>query len=130
MRRSILVNSLTVYPLLLALTSLVAYSSNSINLDGLWNTHKDNTYVEIKSTSSKIEGRIERTSHDNVSIGSLIIKDVKRVSPNSFTGTIYSFKYQRWFPAKMTRNQDVLIIQINTKIKTTTMEWHLVKTTK
>lgn len=118
------------YPLLLALTSLVAYSSTSTNLDGLWNTHKDHTYVEIKSTSSKIEGRIERTSHDNVTIGSLIIKDVKRINQNSFTGTIYSFKYQRWFPAKMTRNQDVLTVQISTKIKTTTMEWHLVKTTK
>lgn len=104
--------------LLLATVSVNAQQS----IEGIWNTGKDNTEIEIK----KDEGKIYTSDNENATLGKLIIKDIK-MNNNTYKGKLYIIRKDRWVDALFVPNGNSLTVTISAGWQTKTLQWRKVK---
>lgn len=102
-------------------------STKPSSIEGVWNTNKDKTKIEIKSSPNGFEGRIIESQNKNAPIGKLIVRDIKPINKQSFSGQLYSFKYNRWVNATFNRKNNQLFIHISTSFRSINLNWDLVK---
>lgn len=74
--------------LIISYSFILAYfvPNKALSLEGVWNTNKDKTKIEIKSSPNGIEGRIIESQNKNAPIGKLIVRDIKPIGKQLFSG--------------------------------------------
>lgn len=104
----------------LLLTSVSINAQQSI--DGIWNTGKENTTIEIK----KVEGKIYSSDNAKATKGKLMIKDLEKTG-NSYKGKLYIIKKNRWVDAVFVPNGNSLTVTISAGWQSKTLKWSKVK---
>ena len=104
----------------------VLFSTLSINsqqsIEGIWNTGKENTKIEIKKTNNEIEGTILSSDNAKAPIGKLMIKEV--VEKNGvFKGKLLAIKKGKWVDAVFNRKGNILNITVSSGWMSKTIQW-------
>jgi beta-lactam-binding protein with PASTA domain len=104
----------------LIITSISMNAQESI--DGLWNTGKENTTIEIKNVIGKIY------SSDNLKAteGKILIKEIKKTG-NSYKGKLHIIKKNRWVDAEFIPNGNFLSVTVSVGWQSKTVKWTKVK---
>lgn len=102
------------FAFLLSTLSIVAQQS----IDGIWNTGRDNTTIEI----IKSEGKVNSSDNSNAKKGSVILKDLKLES-GKWMGKMYVPKKKDWFDAVLELKGTKLLVTIKSGWTSKTVEW-------
>lgn len=84
--------------------ALLFFGVNSVfaqSIMGLWDTGKENTIIEINNVQGEYLGVIKSSSNNKVTIGKVIIKDLKKQN-DKWAGKLFVFKKQRWYDVQIT----------------------------
>jgi uncharacterized protein (DUF2147 family) len=103
--------------------SIGLYAQESI--EGVWNTGKENTTVEIKSTEKGLEGGILSSDNAKAKIGLLIVKNLKQ-EKGLYKGKLYAVKKRKWLDATFEKKGATLEIVVSSAWGSKTIEWELV----
>lgn len=103
---------------------LLTSVSNSAQqtLDGVWNTGKENTTIEIKNG----EGKIYSSDNQKATKGKLMIKEIQKTN-NTYKGKLYIIKKNRWVDAEFNPSEDFLNVTISSGWRSKKLKWNLVK---
>ncbi len=96
------------------------------SIEGIWDTGKDNTLIEIKKTNSKLEGKVYSSNNAEAPKGKLIIKDLVE-KDNYLTGQVYIIKKDRWVNAQLQRNGNTLKVTLSNGWSKKELDWKLHK---
>lgn len=91
-------------------------------IEGLWDTGKDNTTIEIINE----EGNVHSSDNAKATTGKLIIKNLKKTS-NSYKGKLFIIKKNRWVDAEFVPKENTLYVTISAGWQSKTLKWTLVK---
>ena len=113
----------------LSIILFILFSTLSINaqqpIEGIWNTGKENTKIEIKKSNNEIEGTILSSDNVKAPVGKLMIQEV--VEKNGvFKGKLYAIKKGKWVDAVFNRNGNTLNITVSSGWMSKTIQWDLV----
>lgn len=92
------------------------------SIEGVWNTGKDNTEIEIKNA----QGKIYTSDNEKATSGKLMIKDLKK-NNNAYKGQLYIIKKDRWVDAVFVPDGNSLTVTIAAGWQTKTLQWRKVK---
>lgn len=104
----------------LLLTSISVHAQQSI--DGVWNTGKENTTIEIKNEI----GKIYSSDNQKATEGKIMIKEIKKTG-NSYKGKLYIIKKNRWVDAEFMPNGNSLSVTVSAGWQSKTLKWTKVK---
>ncbi len=93
------------------------------SLEGIWNTGKENTKVEITEENGYYQGTIHSSNNPEATIGKVILKAGKVKNQEEFVGKIYAVKKGKWFDADFFPKGKKLTIKISAGWSTKTQEW-------
>jgi uncharacterized protein (DUF2147 family) len=104
--------------------SLLSFSLQAqSSIQGIWNTGKDNSLVEIvQQTKGHWVGKLKSSDRAQAKVGRVILKDLKKKT-NYWTGKIYVARKQKWYNVKLLRKSDLLEVQVSVGIFSKTLEW-------
>ena len=110
----------------LSIILFILFSTLSINaqqpIEGIWNTGKENTKIEIKKSNNEIEGTILSSDNVKAPVGKLMIQEV--VEKNGvFKGKLYAIKKGKWVDAEFTPKENSLEITIKVGFMSKTINW-------
>ncbi|HAS42206.1 MAG TPA: hypothetical protein DCS93_17145 [Microscillaceae bacterium] len=91
-------------------------------IDGVWNTRKDNSKIEITQTGDSWTGKLKSSNNKNAKIGKVILKDLKK-SGDHWVGKIYVTRRDRWFDVKVFPKSNALELKVNAGFRSRTIEW-------
>lgn len=100
----------------------VAISMNAQSIEGLWNTGKENTIINIKKVNRNYEGIIHDSDNPNAQIGKVLIKDIVK-SGDSYTGKIYVIDKREWYNAEFEPKNEKLGITVSSGFGKKKIEW-------
>ncbi|MEM1322510.1 MAG: hypothetical protein AAGG75_19760 [Bacteroidota bacterium] len=110
----------------LSVCLLVLFATLSLNaqqsIEGIWNTGKENTKIEIKNDNSTIEGKIQSSDNPKAPVGELIVKDIQYKN-GAYEGKLYAMKKKRWVDAIFTPQGDRLLITVSVGRRSRKIEW-------
>ena len=92
------------------------------SIEGIWNTGRENTKIEIKNSI----GKIYSSDNDKGTTGKLMIKDLVK-SNNEYRGKLYIIRKDRWVDAVFVPNENSLQVTVSAGLQQRTMVWNLVK---
>lgn len=96
------------------------------SLEGLWNTEKENTIVEILQENGNWVGQIKSSDNSDVVIGKTILKDLEKKG-DSWEGQIYLVKRQKWASVQITPEADQLDLVVSVGFAKKNLTWPQVK---
>lgn len=106
--------------LIVLFTSLSTSAQSSI--EGIWDTGKDQTKIEIKGTDDEILGIIYSSDNAKADLGKLIIKDLKEIK-GVYKGKLYVAKKDRWVDATFSSTRETLFITVSAGFRKKTIAW-------
>ncbi|MEM7104455.1 MAG: hypothetical protein AAF502_15065 [Bacteroidota bacterium] len=92
------------------------------SLNGIWNTGKENTKIEISEVDGVLEGKIFSSDNPNVKIGKVLLKDIKSVK-GEWQGKLFAAKKEKWMDTVIKENGNQLLITVKAGIMRKTLEW-------
>lgn len=107
---------------LLFLTFATISSNAQQSIEGIWNTGKENTTIEIKNTSEVWEGEIASSDNPKANKGKLIIKDIQK-NKDGYKGKLYVAKKDRWVNAFFKPTGESLLVTISAGWRKKKVEW-------
>lgn len=110
---------------LLCCALFLSFSINAQEaIEGIWNTGKDNTKIEITGTNGIYEGKIVASDDAKVKtkIGNQLLKDVQLVD-GKWKGKLYSAKKGKWFDVTLKGKGDILQAKVKAGMMKKTLEW-------
>lgn len=111
--------------LIIVLAMLIGSISNTYaqqSIEGIWNTGKENTTIEIKKT----EGKIHSSENLKATPNMLMIKDLKK-SNNEFKGKLYVIKKDKWVDAVFVPIGNTLTVTVSAGFQSKTLKWNMIK---
>jgi len=96
--------------------------SYSQSIEGVWNTGKENTTIEIKNG----EGKIYSSDNQKATKGKLMIKEIQKTN-NTYKGKLYIIKKKRWVDAEFIPNGNSLNVTVSAGWRSKTLKWNLVE---
>lgn len=99
-----------------------AISMNAQSIEGLWNTGKENTIINIKKVNSKYEGTIHASDNSNAQIGKVLVKDIVK-SGDIYKGKIYVQERGEWYNAEFKPENEQLVITVSSGFGKKVIEW-------
>lgn len=106
--------------LIVLFTSLSTSAQSSI--EGIWDTGKNQTKIEIMGTGDEILGKIYSSDNVKAEVGKLIIKDLKEYG-EVYKGKLYAVKKNRWVDATFSSKGEKLIIKVSAGFRSKTIAW-------
>ena len=97
-------------------------SMNAQSIEGLWNTGKENTIINIKKVNSNFEGIIDDSDNPNAQIGKVLVKDIVK-SGNTYKGKIYVLDKKEWYNAEFEPKNERLLITVSSGFGKKKIEW-------
>jgi len=90
-------------------------------IEGIWNTGKENTKVEIKLEDDQYTGTIMSSDNSKAPLGKLLLKEISTNKP--YRGKIFVARQKKWFDAEFTPADDTLTVKIMVGFRSRTVEW-------
>ncbi len=100
----------------------IAHTSAQQVLEGLWNTGKEETLVEISYLNEQLIGKIKSSNNEHAKIGKTILKDLRNEG-GKWLGKIYAVKRRDWYSVKIVPHKEKLELTIATGLFSKTLEW-------
>ncbi|MEO1484954.1 MAG: hypothetical protein AAFU57_04350 [Bacteroidota bacterium] len=108
----------------------IFFGTLSINaqetIEGLWNTGKENTIVEIKKNNDSYEGVIVSSENSKAPVGKKLIKDVVETN-EGYTGKLYAAKKDKWMDANFVVKEEILVLEVGSGLRKKSIEWEKAK---
>uniref|UniRef100_UPI0040492E2B hypothetical protein n=1 Tax=Flavobacterium sp. TaxID=239 RepID=UPI0040492E2B len=92
------------------------------SIEGIWDTGKENTTIEIKNGA----GKIYSSNSSQATEGKLMIKDLKK-EQKEYTGKLFIIRKNKWVDAVFVPNGNALTITVSVGLQSKTLKWNLVK---
>ncbi len=110
----------------LAVFLLTSFSVNakgtSLDIAGVWHTGNNNSLVKIATNEGLMVGRLIKS--DKAKVGTLILSELKQ-QKSYWLAKVYSIKRDQFFPAKVTRKDNKLLLKVDAGFFTKEIEWQL-----
>lgn len=90
--------------------------------EGVWNTGKENTKIEISEQDGTYGGVIVSSDNAKVEQGTEILKDVKSVD-GEWKGKVFALKRGKWLDAVLEEKGEILLVSVKAGMMSTTLEW-------
>ncbi|MBK8490815.1 MAG: DUF2147 domain-containing protein [Saprospirales bacterium] len=90
-----------------------AISLNAQSIEGLWNTGKENTIINIKKVNSNYEGTIHDSDNSNAQIGKVLVKDIEKSGEDTYKGKLYVIDKGEWYNAEFKPKNEKLAITVS-----------------
>lgn len=91
-------------------------------IEGIWDTGKENTQVQIQAIENQYEGTIISSGNSEAPIGDRIIKEVSQ-DGDIYKGKLYAAKKKKWVKATFSPTGQILVITISVGWRKKTVEW-------
>ena len=86
-------------------------------IEGVWNTGKENTKIEIKEgADGAYAGTVISSDNTNAKIGKQLIKDVKLVD-GEWKGKLFAAKKKKWMDATLKEKGNQLLITTASRLR-------------
>jgi hypothetical protein len=95
-------------------------------IQGQWQTGRENTIIEIAPVNGEWFGKIKSSDNEKVSIGKVILKDLKKKN-DKWPGTLFVVKKQAWYNVEITPHKTVLDLKIFAGFLTNETRWTKIK---
>jgi hypothetical protein len=95
-------------------------------LEGQWDTGKENTIVKIYQKNGIMQGEIVSSGNPKAQPGTNLIKDLKKEG-QEWKCKLFAPKRQEWVDATLKRQGDKLNISVKVGLFSNTMDWSFVK---
>ncbi|MCA0931371.1 DUF2147 domain-containing protein [Lutimonas saemankumensis] len=92
------------------------------DLNGLWNTGKDNTVIEISESNGEIKGKIKSSDNEKAEIGKITLKELIKHGA-LWRGKIYAAKRKEWYDVEITPKNNLLKLKIDIGFMSKSLEW-------
>jgi hypothetical protein len=96
------------------------------DLEGNWDTGKENTIVKIHQKDGIMLGEIVSSDNPKAKPGANLIKELKKEG-QVWKGKLFAPKKQEWVDATFTRQGEKLTILVKVGPLSNTVDWKLVK---
>ncbi|NRB48406.1 MAG: hypothetical protein HRU41_12090 [Saprospiraceae bacterium] len=107
--------------LICVLFSAIALNAQS-SIDGIWNTGKENTKLEIAAVDGIYQGKIVSSDNAKAKIGAQLIKDVQLVD-GQWRGKLFAAKKKKWMDAVLAEKDNQLLITVKAGLISRTIKW-------
>lgn len=111
---------------LLSITLLLFISilnlSAQQSLEGLWNTGKNETIIEISLSNEQLIGKIKSSNNEKAEIGKVFLKDLRKEG-DKWVGEIYAAKRKEWYSVEIVPQSEKLDLKISSGFFSKTLEW-------
>lgn len=91
-------------------------------IDGVWNTGKDNTKINITEENSIWTGKTLSSDNENAKIGTVMLKDLEKKG-KTWHGKLFFAKKNVWYNVKIQPNGDQLELTIKVGFISKTITW-------
>lgn len=107
-------------PLLFLLGPLVSHAQH--NLQGLWNTGKENTVVHVVQEDGGFVGKVASSDNSRAVVGKVVLKDIK---PNGdhYTGQLFVVQQNKWFDVSLRPSASTLQLVVSAGLNQKKVEW-------
>ncbi len=95
-------------------------------IQGLWQTGKENTKIEISQNNGEWVGKIKSSDNEKATIGKLILKDLKKQN-EKWVGKLFVVKRQEWYDVEITPNGTKLDLIVSAGFLEKKIQWYKVK---
>ena len=112
------------YIVLLLLMSVSVSAQEAIQ--GLWQTGRENTKIEISQNNSEWVGKIKSSDNEKATIGKVILKDLKKQNEN-WIGKLFVIKRQKWFDMEITSKGTKLDLIVSAGFSEKKVQWSKVE---
>lgn len=96
------------------------------NIEGFWNTGKENSIIIINKVNDKYEGTLHSSDNNNAQVGKLLVKDVIN-SGDTYKGKLFVIDKKEWFNAEFYPKSEKLVITVSNGFGKKTIEWYKIK---
>ena len=96
------------------------------DLEGLWNTGKENTIITIHQEDGNMLGEIVSSDNPKAKPGTNLIKDLKK-DGEVWKGRLFAPKKRKWVDATFTRQGDNLNVLVKVGFSSNSVDWKLVR---
>ena len=100
----------------------IVYVSAQQSLEGLWETGKEETIIEVSFSSEQLIGKIKSSNNEEVEMGKIILKDL-RSEGNNWVGKIYAVKKKEWYNVEIITKEEVLKLKISFGLMSKSLQW-------
>lgn len=93
------------------------------SLEGIWDTGKENTQLEVApGEDGSLVGVLRSSDNERVEVGTPILKDIAQKG-ETWVGKLYSLKKEKWYDAVFVLEGDVLSITVKAGMMRKTIVW-------
>ncbi|GAA3509949.1 hypothetical protein GCM10022393_23640 [Aquimarina addita] len=116
------INLICIISLLFVSTELFS----QYTLQGIWNSGKDNTMIEVTESNGTIVGKIKSSDKKDIELGKVILKDLKK-EDNTWVGSIYAHQRKEWYDVEISPQDNVLQLKVSVGFLSKTLIWKKTK---
>jgi uncharacterized protein (DUF2147 family) len=91
-------------------------------IQGLWNTGRENTKIEILQNNGAWTGKIASSDNEKVIIGKVILKDMIKQN-GKWKGKLFDVQRQKWFDVEITINGPKLDLLVSAGFVKKNVQW-------
>ena len=95
-------------------------------IQGLWQTGRENTKIEISQNNGEWVGKIKSSDNEKVTIGKVILKDLIKQN-DKWKGKLFVVKRQKWYDVVITPNETKLDLTVTAGFFEKEVQWSKVK---
>lgn len=92
------------------------------SIEGIWNTGKENTKIEIAAVNGIYAGKIVSSDNAKAKIGAQLIKEVQLVD-GQWKGKLFAAKKKKWMDAVLEEKDNELLITVKAGLMSRTIKW-------
>jgi uncharacterized protein (DUF2147 family) len=119
----LLKNKMKVITTLFLLMFSITYSSAQQSIEGLWETGKEESIIDISLSSEQLIGKIKSSNNKKAEIGKIILKELRKEG-NKWVGKIYAAKRKKWYHVEIISKEDVLELKIGSGLMSKSLQWN------
>ncbi|MEM9547720.1 MAG: hypothetical protein AAGA77_17190 [Bacteroidota bacterium] len=102
-------------------TALSTHAQESI--EGIWNTGKENTKIEIAEVEDGIyEGKILSSDNENAKVEKALLREVNLID-GEWKGKLFAPKKKKWMDAVLMKKENRLHIKVKAGFMSKTIKW-------
>ena len=108
--------------LIILMTLFFGYVNGQSDIEGVWNTGRDNTLIDIQLEKSEWVGKIKSSDNERAVIGKIILKELNKEG-KKWKGQLFVAKRQKWFDVELAPDGTTMKLVISAGFSKRNVEW-------
>lgn len=104
-----------------AVLCVIASNAQS-SIEGIWNTGKENTKIEIAAVNGVYQGKIVSSDNAKAKSGAQLLKEIQLVD-GKWQGKLFAAKKKKWMDAVLVEKDNQLLITVKAGLMSRTIKW-------